>query len=337
MSEVQPIIIIKKKGGHGGHHGGAWKVAYADFVTAMMSLFIVLWLMSSAPKPVQEEIAGYFNDPKGTAAKKGSEGKPIPKETKETKAAENKKDMDQLKEQLLRAIEDVNVLNKLKKQIEITLTDEGLRIELIEDAKGTFFESGSAQPTPALQEILKVLSDHLKTLPNGMSIEGHTDAQPYVKQAVYGNWELSTDRANVARRKMQEDGVRADQVFQVRGFADQQLHIPDRPFDPANRRVSLVVLNLPASVVPEKAAKVELAGRSPNGAEKVIPGATGDEKGQRVSPVAESKAGAPSNAEGKGTPPAGATEVRRTPERSAKVPTAGLLLRVKGIFGGKKG
>ena len=146
-------------------------------------------------------------------------------------------------------------MNKLKKQIEITLTDEGLRIELVEDEKGTFFESGSAQPTPALQQILKVLSDRLKTVPNRISIEGHTDAHPYANQAAYGNWELSTDRANVARRDMQEDGVRPDQVSQVRGFADQQLHFPDKPLDPANRRISLVVLNLPVALPAKKTAK----------------------------------------------------------------------------------
>ena len=258
MANEQPIIIIRKKAGHGGHHGGAWKVAYADFVTAMMSLFIVLWLMSSTPKPVQEQIAGYFNDPKGTAAKKGSEGKPIPKEIKEVKEVKESKDtkkMDELKDELLRAIDDLNLLNKLKKQIEISLTEEGLRIELVEDEKGTFFESGSAQPTPALQQILKVLSDRLKTIPNRISIEGHTDAQPYTNQTAYGNWELSTDRANVARRDMQGDGVRPDQVSQVRGFADQQLHFPARPLDPANRRVSLVVLNLPAVASGEETTK----------------------------------------------------------------------------------
>ena len=247
MADQQPIILIKRKVGHGGHHGGAWKVAYADFVTAMMSLFIVLWLMSSTPKPVQEQIAGYFNDPKGTAAKKGSEGKPIPKEVKEIKESKDTKNLDELKNELLQAIHDIGLLNKLKRQIEISLTEEGLRIELVEDEKGTFFQSGSAQPTPALQQILKVLSERLKTVPNRISIEGHTDAHPYTNQTAYGNWELSTDRANVARRDMQEDGVRPDQVSQVRGFADQQLHFPDKPLDPANRRVSLVVLNLPAA------------------------------------------------------------------------------------------
>ncbi len=293
MADEQPIIIIKKKSGHGGHHGGAWKVAYADFVTAMMSLFIVLWLMSSTPKPVQEEIAGYFNDPKGTAAKKGSEGKPIPKEVKEVKESKDtKKDMDELKSELLRAINDLNLLKKLKKQIEISSTEEGLRIELVEDENGTFFESGSAQPTPALQQILKVLSDRLKTQPNRISIEGHTDAHPYASTAAYGNWELSTDRANVARRDMQEDGIRADQISQVRGFADQQLHFPDKPLDPANRRVSLVVLNLPAAS-PNKIAKSPVQGEAKpttvatEDKPKTLPSTTGQAEAKASTPVAQ--------------------------------------------------
>ena len=345
MAEEQPIIVIKKKGGHGGHHGGAWKVAYADFVTAMMSLFIVLWLMNSTPKPVQEEIAGYFNDPKGTAAKKGSDGKPIPKEiktketkeSKEAKEAQNKKDMDELKNQLLRAIEDVNVLNKLKKQIEITLTDEGLRIELVEDEKGTFFESGSAQPTPALQEILKVLAERLKTLPNRMSIEGHTDAQPYIKQAAYGNWELSTDRANVARREMQQDGVRADQVFQVRGFADQQLHIPEKPLDPANRRVSLVVLNLPANVIPEKIAHVEPARNSPPRVETAGAKTTEKEKVRPVLTTAENTKETDSKSEGKKNVAVVEDAGSTVPPIAKRGASEGMLLRVKGFFQKRKG
>ena len=132
----------------------------------------------------------------------------------------------------------------MKKQIEISLTDEGLRIELVESAKGTFFEVGSPRPTPMLADILKILAEQLKGIPNHISIEGYTDAQPYVDGATYGNWELSTDRANVARRVMQNDGLRLDQVSQVRGFGDQRLHVPDKPFDAGNRRVSLVVQNL---------------------------------------------------------------------------------------------
>ncbi len=236
MASDQPIIIIKKKGGHGGHHGGAWKVAYADFGTAMMALFIVLWLMSSSSKQTQEVIAGYFRDPHGTAAKKGStmEGKGAASQPK-------KEDLSKLKEALMQSIFHVDSLKNLKGQIEVTLTNEGLRIELLESKNGTFFETGSAQATPVLVELLKVLAAQIGTLPNKISVEGHTDAQPYSRVSSYGNWELSSDRANMARRLMQASGVRADQISQVRGFADQRLRKPDQPFDASNRRISLIV------------------------------------------------------------------------------------------------
>ena len=261
MQAEQPIIIIKKKVGHGGHHGGAWKVAYADFVTAMMSLFIVLWLMNSTPKPVQEAIAGYFNDPKGTASKKGSTGE---EKSKEDKPDQKKTDMAALRLDLTKAIEKMKLLNNVKKQIEIKLTEEGLRIELVEDEKGTFFEVGKAKPTPMLEDILRVLAAQLKDLPNKISIEGYTDAQPYAKEGAYGNWELSTDRANETRREMQQDGIRAGQVSQVRGFADQRLHVPDKPYDAANRRVSLVVQNLETTAGQVKSAE---AGKHPSPSE----------------------------------------------------------------------
>lgn len=246
MADLQPIILIKKKGYHGGHHGGAWKVAYADFVTAMMALFIVLWLLSSTSKQTQEQIAGYFNDPKGTSTKKGSEGKPS---TKAQAQARQSLNLEVLKQQLLRAIQDVNLLKKLRRQIEITVTEEGLRVDLIEDKNGTFFELGSAKPTPALQEILRVISAELKEAPNGIFIEGHTDAQPYAAHSGYDNWDLSSDRANEARREMRADGIHASQVVEVRGFADQHLRLPDKPADPANRRVSIVVQPLMLEVM----------------------------------------------------------------------------------------
>ena len=175
MADEQPIIIIKKKGGHGGHHGGAWKVAYADFVTAMMALFIVLWLMNTS-KPVQHAVSGYFRDPKGTAEKKGTglggEGQtaiPIAK----------KQDLAKLKEDLMKAMESLPNYDKLKNQIEMTITPEGLKIEMLEDPQGTFFENGKAQPTPALQGLLQVLSVEIGKLPNSLLIEGHTDSRPF--------------------------------------------------------------------------------------------------------------------------------------------------------------
>jgi len=235
MDATQPIIVIKKKGGHGGHHGGAWKVAYADFVTAMMALFIVLWLMN-ASKQVQEAVGGYFKDPRGTSKKVGSN-----QNGSDAYIALKKEDMSKLKEQLLQSIHHLDPQNKLKNQIEITMTAEGLRIELMEAAKGTFFELGSATPTPALRDLLKVLSANLGVLPNKISIEGHTDSMVYSKAKDYDNWDLSTDRANEARRLMVSEGVRTDQIAQVRGFADTQPRLKENPQDPSNRRVTLIV------------------------------------------------------------------------------------------------
>lgn len=235
MAKTNDIIIIKKKVVHGGHHGGAWKVAYADFVTAMMALFIVLWMMN-ASKQVQEAVGGYFKDPRGDAKMVGTN-----KDGAGEYVALKKEDMQKLKENLLKSIHRLDPMDKLKSQIEITITQEGLRIELMESAKGTFFELGSAKPTPALTELLKVLSVQLGKLPNHISIEGHTDAKPYAGGRGYDNWDLSTERANEARRMMQSEGIQPNQVTQVRGFAAQRLRLPAKPEDPSNRRISLIV------------------------------------------------------------------------------------------------
>jgi chemotaxis protein MotB len=243
-NKSQPIIVIKKVSGHGGHHGGAWKVAYADFVTAMMSLFIVLWLMGSSEK-VKKAVSGYFNDPKGTGQLLGT----TMTGTGEVVTVSNEKAMQDLKEKLEKEIQEKAELKKLSKQIEITITAEGLRIELIEDKNGTFYQSGSAKLSGNGQELLALLGGELKTLPNALLIEGHTDATPYSADTNYGNWELSADRANSARRLMQQDGVRKDQVTQVRGYADQMLRVKNNPSDPSNRRISILVKNADAAMM----------------------------------------------------------------------------------------
>jgi chemotaxis protein MotB len=254
-----PIIIIKKKSGHGGHHGGAWKVAYADFVTAMMALFIVLWLLSSSSKQTQVAIAGYFKDPNGTAANIGStmtgSGQNLPLKKKE--------DMAKLKTELEKSIQRMNDLDKLNKNIEITVTAEGLRIELIESEKGTFFESGSAALNKSGQELLTLLAAELEKVPNRISVEGHTDAKPFTGKSSYSNWELSSDRANAARRLMQQGlGLRSDQVTQVRGFADQRLRNVKDPLDPSNRRISIIVQYLTSNA--DKADSAEDAEKPPD-------------------------------------------------------------------------
>ncbi len=260
-SEKRPIIIIKKKGGHGGHHGGAWKVAYADFVTAMMALFIVLWLLNSSSK-VQKAVGGYFKDPTGTSKMVGTNMSG----TGEALAIK-KDDMAKLKEALQHTILQNNDLEKLRKQIEMTVTAEGLSIELLESEKGTFFDSGSATPTSQCKELLEVLSKELGQLPNKISMEGHTDSRPYSGKGNYGNWELSTDRANAARRVVQSQGIGPAQISQVRGYADQRLRKPDSPEDASNRRITLIVQYLVKNPEPADDAKGE-GGEGEHGAAK---------------------------------------------------------------------
>jgi len=210
-------------------------VAYADFVTAMMALFIVLWLLNSS-KQIREAVGGYFKDPTGTSKKVGS-GK--------TGSGDNftltKDNMNKLKDELQKAVRKVTDFEKLKNQIEMTVTAEGLRIELMESEKGTFFDSGVAEPSEDGRQILVMLAHELGKLPNTVSIEGHTDAKPFAGQGNYSNWELSADRANAARRVLQENGVGPHQVTQVRGYADQRLRKPAAPEDASNRRISVVV------------------------------------------------------------------------------------------------
>jgi len=199
-----------------------------------MALFIVLWLLS-ASKEVQVTVGGYFRDPRGSSKnvgnnKEGADFVPM-----------KKQDMQKLKDLIVQSIHHIDPQDKLKNHIEITVTAEGLRIELMESAKGTFFELGSVQPTPALRELLQVLAQELGNLPNKLSIEGHTDSTPYSQVNAYDNWDLSCDRANAARRLMQEHGIHPNQISQVRGFADQHLRLPQQPNDPTNRRISLIV------------------------------------------------------------------------------------------------
>jgi chemotaxis protein MotB len=261
---VQPIIIVKKIV-HGGHHGGAWKVAYADFVTAMMALFIVLWLLGSSD-PIKKAVAGYFRDPSGQRGQSG---------TGQSGITENlgvgRDDMSKLKEKLESAIRASPEVAKLKDQVQMTVTGEGLRIELLESDVNTFFESGNAQPTDTGSEMLQLLATQLGKLPNRISVEGHTDSKPYVSPTGYSNWELSADRANEARKLIQQSGVRLDQVDDVRGFADQRLRKPEDPSSASNRRVSIVVKyrtadNAPAPVAGAKPAPVSAAGAAKSSA-----------------------------------------------------------------------
>jgi chemotaxis protein MotB len=230
-------------------------VAYADFVTAMMALFIVLWLLSTSQK-VQKAVAAYFKDPSGVGKQMGTNMAGLG-----DSVTVNKDDMAKLKEKLEQAMKQMPKFDQMKNNVELTITSEGLRVELLESASGMFFESGNGRPTAQCQELLKRLAEELGRLPNSILMEGHTDAQPYSGTTDYSNWELSSDRANSARRLMQASGLRSDQVKQVRGFADQRLRTPDVPTNPANRRISVIVQYL---VPPAPAADPKTPAAKPN-------------------------------------------------------------------------
>lgn len=234
QTPVAPIIIIKKKPAHSAHHGGAWKVAYADFVTAMMALFIVLWLLTTNDR-VKQAISGYFQDPKSYGKHVGTTAAG----TSET--ISSKMSMDQIRQKLEEAMKKAPEFEALKDHVQVTVTGEGLRIELLETAGGMFFDSGNAKPSQFGKDLLVRLARELGRLPNRILIEGHTDASPLGTDHTYSNWELSADRANAARQVMQQNGLRADQVSEVRGYADQRLRNPQNPRDATNRRISVIV------------------------------------------------------------------------------------------------
>lgn len=247
--DKRPIIIIKKKKkGHAGHHGGAWKVAYADFVTAMMAFFMVMWILGM-DENLKKSIEGYFSNPIGF--KKGySAGKspisagssPGTVQTTPLKLVSRQQEIadlgsaggrikSRLKEAGLSAIGD---------RIEIVETTEGLRIELAEGTNGSeFFGVASSTMTATMQKTLEIVGQELSPLRNPVIIEGHTDASQYA--GLYSNWELSADRANGARRVLESAGLGSSRVVEVRGMADRQLRNRENPLDPRNRRITILL------------------------------------------------------------------------------------------------
>jgi chemotaxis protein MotB len=246
-----PRKIIRKTRGHGGHHGGAWKVAYADFVTAMMALFIVLWIVGQS-KSTREAVAAYFKDPSGIqrgspsvlpgagggAMAVGPQAPPPPTgEERRAERATLEATASSLREQIHRQ-ED---LVKLEDKIKIELTEDGLRIQLVETGPGVFFDVGSAKVKPATRDILAIIALEVGRLPNQVVLEGHTDTRPYAGGPHYTNWELSADRANAARQILDSSGLGPRQVASVVGYADRRLANPKDPLDAANRRISIIV------------------------------------------------------------------------------------------------
>lgn len=240
------IIIKKKKAGHGGHHGGAWKVAYADFVTAMMAFFMVMWILGM-DQNLRNSIEGYFSNPVGfkkgyTAGKSPLSSGNSPGQVQQTpirlvNRQHEEAELGSTGGRIRSRLKDAG-LTEIGDRIEIVQTAAGLRIELAEGASGQeMFGMASTSMTPALKKTLEIVAQELAPLRNPIIIEGHTDAAQYA--GLYSNWELSADRANAARRVMEEAGLDPARVLEVRGMADRQLRYKDNPLDPRNRRISI--------------------------------------------------------------------------------------------------
>ncbi|RMD00703.1 motility protein MotB [Aquitalea palustris] len=262
--ESQRPIIVKriKKGGH-GHHGGAWKIAYADFVTAMMAFFLLMWLLGSASQGTLNGIAEYFKTPlkvamsggdgagDATSVVKGG-GNDLTKKAgqvnKSTKEQERKvmekQALDKLQQKIQSSVEQSQVLKDYKNQMKLEMTPEGLKIQIVDEQNRPMFDSGSSRMLPHTRELLQQLAQQLNQLPNRISISGHTDATPFGNgQAGYSNWELSADRANTARRELVAGGLQEDKVMRVVGVAAANPLIKSNVFSPENRRITIVVLN----------------------------------------------------------------------------------------------
>ncbi|WP_414159020.1 flagellar motor protein MotB [Pseudomonas sp. BNK-45] len=270
MENNQPIIIKRVKRFAGGHHGGAWKIAFADFATAMMAFFLVLWLLSTATPEQKIAIAGYFKDPIGFSESGtpyiidlgGSpqlapentlnpEVKSQPQPDKVTVDAEQVEGMAEqvererlelLLQELQNKVEENPQLQKFKDQILFEITPDGLRIQIMDAENRPMFDSGSARLKPYFEDILLAMADTIKAVPNKISISGHTDATPYAGSGEFGNWELSANRANAARRALVAGGYPDPQVARVVGFASSALFDRKNPLNPVNRRIDIVVL-----------------------------------------------------------------------------------------------
>ena len=259
MTEKKAVIIKKvKKGGHGGHHGGAWKIAYADLVTAMMAFFLLMWLLNNVSEEKKEQLSIYFKEfsvfdgpppsmTMGSGGKSSSDTErlvPIMMEGTVGMYSEGKSQEEILKEAMAKAIEEK--LKDYKDELIVDTFDNGVRIQMLYGEGNPFFESASSQLTDDARNVLKVIAETVRDMPNQVAVEGHTDAKPLGgPNSRYTNWELSTDRASSARLILQEFGIEPKRMVRVAGYAATQPLILDNPEDPRNRRVSILLFNDP--------------------------------------------------------------------------------------------
>ena len=247
MAESRPRVVRKRARAHDEHHGGAWKVAYADLVTALMAFFLVMWLISQGPD-VRESVAAYFSDPIGFQQKAAAgsgmmPGAPRLAQTDEPEEGDVEKQLEQKAIEVKHEIEQLPEFDELEDQIIVEVGPEGLRIQLLEAEENSFFDLGSAKLSPIGEHALGAIAKVIGPLTYEIALEGHTDSKPYPGTAGYTNWELSADRANAARRVLTEYGVDAARLAAIRGYADTRPRFPDDPLDPRNRRIEILVLN----------------------------------------------------------------------------------------------
>ncbi len=291
--DKQPVIVVKriKKGAH-GHHGGAWKIAYADFVTAMMAFFLLMWLLGSTTKGDLQGIADYFKTPLKVALQGGSGsgdassiikggGKDLTRKTAQIKEGETpsrkrtinleaaraeiaRQDalrLKSLKARLEGLIDSSPALKPYKRQMLLDLTEEGLRIQIVDELNRPMFGSGSAELQIYSREILREIGRVLNDVPNRVSLSGHTDATPYSGgERFYSNWELSADRANASRREMVAGGLQEGKLLRVVGLGAAVPYVKEDPVNPINRRISIIVMNRKTEeAITRESQKVELA------------------------------------------------------------------------------
>jgi len=273
IAPQRPIIIKRVKKKAHDFHGGSWKVAFADFATAMMAFFLLLWLMGNTSEEEKQAISGYFNDPAGVANQAGAtpsiigEGgadaavielkapksvSEVPQELNEQEIAELAEMQEQISlEALKKELEDLVFTNDafkdFKDQVYIDITPSGLRIQIVDKDKRPMFDSASAELKFYSKSILRGLAKVLEAVPNKLSITGHTDATPFTEREDYGNWELSADRANAARRVLNASGITEQKIARVEGFSSSILFDQSDPFAPINRRISIIVLKQSAA------------------------------------------------------------------------------------------
>lgn len=286
----RPIVIKRIKKGGGGHHGGAWKIAYADFVTAMMAFFLLMWLLGSTTKAQMEGIAEYFRTPLKVALTGGSgageatsiiqgggtdltrragqvkNGQLDPESARKIVEQDEAAKLAQMKAKLERLIESNPRLKQFKKQLKLDITSEGLRIQIVDDQNRPMFDSGSAVMKDYTREILREIGKTLNELPNKISLSGHTDAVQYVTgERGYSNWELSADRANASRRELVAGGLEEGKILRVVGLGSAVPFDRANPNSPVNRRISIIVMNKKA----EEAVSKEGQQMEANSAEQV--------------------------------------------------------------------